>query len=49
MVFIDTKCNTWNIYPMILEKVFESSLEMKLIVVAHFYNTPSKVDKIRFV
>ncbi len=46
-VFIDTEYDTWNMDPVALEKAFEIYPEVKLIVVAHLYGTPGKVDEIR--
>lgn len=46
-VFIDTERDTWNMDPIALRKAFELYPETKLIVVAHLYGTPGKVDEIR--
>lgn len=46
-VFIDTEYETWNMDPVALEKAFELYPEVKVVVVAHLYGTPGKVDKIR--
>ena len=46
-VFIDTERDTWNMDPAALEKAFELYPEVKLIVVAHLYGTPGKIDEIR--
>ena len=48
-VFIDTERDTWNMDPVVLEKAFEIYPEVKLVVVAHLYGTPSKVDEIQQV
>lgn len=48
-VFIDTERDTWNMDPMALEKAFEIYPEVKLIVVAHLYGTPCKVNEIKAV
>ncbi len=48
-VFIDTERDTWNMDPVALEKAFELYPEVKLIVVAHLYGTPGKVDEIRAI
>ena len=42
-VFIDTEPDTWNMSPEALEKAFELYPEVKLIVMAHLYGTPSKM------
>lgn len=46
-VFIDTEYDTWNMDPAALEKAFELYPDVKLIVVAHLYGTPGKIDEIR--
>ncbi|MBQ9907240.1 MAG: DegT/DnrJ/EryC1/StrS family aminotransferase [Oscillospiraceae bacterium] len=48
-VFIDTEVDTWNMSPEALEKAFEMYPDVKLIVVAHLYGTPGKVDDIRAI
>ena len=46
-VFIDTEYDTWNMDPVALEKAFEMYPDVKLVVVAHLYGTPGKIDEIR--
>ena len=46
-VFIDTEYDTWNMDPKALEKAFEIYPEVRLVVVAHLYGTPGKIDEIR--
>ncbi|MBR2189179.1 MAG: DegT/DnrJ/EryC1/StrS family aminotransferase, partial [Eubacterium sp.] len=46
-VYIDTEPDTWNMDPVSLEKAFERYPEVRLIVVAHLYGTPGKIDEIR--
>ncbi|SEG16635.1 dTDP-4-amino-4,6-dideoxygalactose transaminase [Butyrivibrio sp. Su6] len=46
-VFIDTEYDTWNMSPEALEKAFEIYPEVKLVVVAHLYGTPGKMEEIR--
>lgn len=48
-VFIDTERDTWNMDPIALEKAFEQYPDVKLIVFAHLYGTPAKVDEIRAI
>ena len=48
-VFIDTEYDTWNMDPEALEKAFELYPEVRLIVVAHLYGTPGKIDELRAV
>ena len=46
-VFIDTERDTWNMDPKALEKAFEIYPDVKLIVLAHLYGTPGKMEEIR--
>lgn len=46
-VFIDTERETWNMDPAALEKAFEIYPEVRLIVIAHLYGTPGKIDEIK--
>ena len=46
-VFIDTEYDTWNMDPIALEKAFEIYPEVKVVVVAHLYGTPGKIDEIK--
>ena len=48
-VFIDTEYDTWNMDPVALEKAFEIYPEVKLVVIAHLYGTPGKIDEIKAV
>ncbi len=48
-VFIDTKYETWNMSPEALERVFHIYPEAKLVVMAHLYGTPEKLDEISSV
>lgn len=48
-VFIDTERDTWNMDPVALEKAFEIYPDVKVIVVAHLYGTPGKIDEIKAV
>ncbi len=45
-VFIDTEMDTWNMDTKALEKAFEIYSDVKLIVVAHLYGTPGKIDEL---
>ena len=47
LVFIDTEYDTWNMDPAALEKAFEIYPEVKLVVIAHLYGTPGKIDEIK--
>ncbi len=46
-VFIDTEYDTWNMDPESLSKAFEIYPDTKLIVVAHLYGTPGKMEEIK--
>ena len=46
-VFIDTERDTWNMDPKALKKAFEIYPDVRLVVVAHLYGTPCKIDEIR--
>lgn len=46
-VFIDTEYDTWNMDPVALEKAFEIYPDVRLIVLAHLYGTPGKIDEIK--
>ena len=48
-VFIDTEYDTWNMDPAALEKAFEIYPEVKVVVVAHLYGVPGKIDEIRAI
>lgn len=48
-MFIDTEYDSWNMDPAALEKAFEIYPEVKLIVTAHLYGTPGKIDEIRAI
>ena len=46
-VFIDTEYDTWNMDPKALQKAFELYPDVKIIVVAHLYGFPGKMDEIK--
>lgn len=48
-VFIDTEYDTWNMSPGALEKAFERYPDVKLVVLAHLYGTPGKMEEIRSI
>ena len=48
-IFIDTEYDTWNMDPVALDKAFELYPEVKLVVAAHLYGTPGKVDELKAV
>ena len=46
-VFIDTEYDTLNMDPVALEQAFELYPEVRLVVVAHLYGVPGKIDEIQ--
>ena len=46
-VFIDSEADTWNMNPEALEKAFQMYPDVKLVVLAHLYGTPAKIDEIK--
>ena len=48
-VFIDTEYDTWNMDPEALEKAFEIYPEVRVVVIAHLYGTPGKIDELKTV
>ena len=48
-VFIDTEPDTWNMDPIALEKAFEIYPDVRLVVTAHLYGTPGKIDELKAV
>lgn len=48
-VFIDTERDTWNTDPVALEKAFEIYPDVKLVVAAHLYGFPGKIDELKAV
>ena len=48
-VFIDTEYDTWNMCPKALEKAFEIYPDVRLVVVAHLYGTPGKMEEIKAI
>ena len=45
-VFVDSERQTWNMDPEALEKAFQKYPEAKVVVLAHLYGTPAKMDEI---
>ena len=48
-VFIDTEYDTWNMCPEALSKAFEIYPDVRLVVVAHLYGTPGKMEEIKAI
>ena len=46
-VFIDTEYDTWNMSPEALNEAFKLYPEVKLVVLAHLYGTPGKIEEIQ--
>ncbi len=45
-VFVDSERDTWNMDPEALEKAFEKYPDAKVVMLAHLYGTPAKMDEI---
>lgn len=45
-VYIDSDKETWNMDPVALEKAFQKYPEAKVVMLAHLYGTPAKMDEI---
>lgn len=48
-VFIDTEYDTWNMNPDALAKAFEIYPDARVVVTAHLYGTPGKIDELNAV
>lgn len=48
-IFIDSERDTWNMDPKALEKAFELYPEVKVVVLAHLYGVPAKIDEIKAI
>ncbi len=48
-IFIDTEYDTWNMDPVALEKAFTLYPDVKIVVIAHLYGTPGKLDEIKAI
>lgn len=45
-IFLDSEYDTWNMDPEVLEKAFEKYPEVKVVVLAHLYGTPARMEEI---
>lgn len=45
-VFIDSEKDTWNMDPVALEKAFQKYPQSRVVMLAHLYGTPAKMDEI---
>lgn len=48
-IFIDTEYETWNMDPVALENAFKLYPDVKVVVIAHLYGVPGKIDEIKSV
>lgn len=46
-VFIDAEYNTWNMDPAALERAFTYYPDVRLVIVAHLYGMPARIDEIK--
>ncbi len=46
-VFIDAEYETWNMDPKSLERAFELYPDVKLVIIAHLYGVPGRIDEIK--
>lgn len=45
-VFVDSERDTWNMDPAALELAFEKYPDAKVVIMAHLYGTPAKMDEL---
>ena len=48
-IFIDSEYETWNMDPAALERAFRLYPHVKVVVLAHLYGTPAKLDEIQAI
>ncbi len=48
-VFIDTEYDTWNMDPVALERAFALYPDVKVVMLAHLYGVPAKMDEIQAI
>jgi dTDP-4-amino-4,6-dideoxygalactose transaminase len=48
-VFIDCEADTWNMDPRALELAFKKYPDVKVVMLAHLYGTPAKLDEIEAI
>ena len=48
-VFIDTEPDTWNMDPVALDRAFQLFPDVNVVVAAHLYGVPAKVDELKAV
>lgn len=49
VVFIDSEYDTWNMDPKALSRAFEIYPDVRIVVLAHLYGTPAKLDEIKAI
>ena len=48
-IYIDSEYETWNMDPKSLEKAFKLYPQVKVVVIAHLYGTPGKIDELKTI
>ena len=48
-IYIDSEYETWNMDPKSLEKAFNLYPQVKVVVIAHLYGTPGKIDELKAI
>lgn len=48
-VFIDTERDTWNMNPEALKKAFELYPNTRVVITAHLYGVPAKIDELKAI
>lgn len=48
-VFVDTEYDTWNMDPEALERAFTLYPDVRVVVIAHLYGTPGKINEIKAI
>lgn len=48
-IFIDSENDTWNMSPKALERAFEMYPDVRIVVMAHLYGVPGKIDEIKSI
>ncbi len=48
-VFIDTERDTWNMNPEALKKAFELYPDTRVVITAHLYGVPAKIDELKAI
>ena len=48
-IYIDSEYETWNMDPKSLEKAFKLYPQVKVVVIAHLYGTPGKINELKAI